>query len=323
MAPPRRSHEPDPDLRAHAIRLLSRGLSQAEVARQVGVSREAVRQWVALYMQGGIAALAPRPRGKRSRVKADAAAPLFEKMNENPGAFGLERRWGIQDARRVIDEELGVRLSPQRIHALLLKLGYRFVAGVGWRQQVREKHPPVAPWGFRRDRDGRLVPDPEERRITAIVRLAYVQGLTLPEIVAMLRKKKKTGRTGKPIGTTRVFEMIHGKPPRRRTRESEPPGVPRSATRLRARSLAAVVSRHVETALERASFLRLEDGSYGAMVPGLRGILATGADVEECRASLARVVEGWRKLADGLERRHHARGVDAGGLRAQEPEGSA
>jgi transposase len=48
--------------RLKAGRLLSKGISQAEVARRAEVSRETVRRWADKLSQGGVAALKNAPK---------------------------------------------------------------------------------------------------------------------------------------------------------------------------------------------------------------------------------------------------------------------
>jgi predicted RNase H-like HicB family nuclease len=64
-----------------------------------------------------------------------------------------------------------------------------------------------------------------------------------------------------------------------------------------------MIRRYLDAALARARYTELEDGSYGAEVRGLRGVIATGATLEECRKSLQEVVEEWIlvRVARGLE----------------------
>ena len=50
--------------RLRAARLLSKGVSQAEVARQVGVSRQTVSTWAARLEAEGQSALKARPVGR-------------------------------------------------------------------------------------------------------------------------------------------------------------------------------------------------------------------------------------------------------------------
>ena len=57
-----------------------------------------------------------------------------------------------------------------------------------------------------------------------------------------------------------------------------------------------VLSDYVQTALKLAEYDTLEDGSYVATVEGLRGVIAIGDSIEECRRDLIEVIEGWIAL---------------------------
>ena len=63
-----------------------------------------------------------------------------------------------------------------------------------------------------------------------------------------------------------------------------------------------MITKYLSKALERARYEVLEDGSFCATVPGLRGVVALGRGVEECRRELADVVEEWIlvRVARGL-----------------------
>ena len=52
-------------------------------------------------------------------------------------------------------------------------------------------------------------------------------------------------------------------------------------------------SEYVQAALARAEREPIEKGEYCATVPGLRGVIATGITIEECRKDLIEVLEGW------------------------------
>jgi len=54
-----------------------------------------------------------------------------------------------------------------------------------------------------------------------------------------------------------------------------------------------MISRYVATALERARYRLVDDGTFAATVRGLRGVIATGATLEACRRELAEVIEEW------------------------------
>lgn|SRR6266540_2441029 len=63
-----------------------------------------------------------------------------------------------------------------------------------------------------------------------------------------------------------------------------------------------MIRQYLEAALRRARYDKLEDGTFYAEVPRLRGVIATGQTLEECRNQLAEVVEEWVlvRVARGL-----------------------
>ncbi len=67
------------------------------------------------------------------------------------------------------------------------------------------------PWGYRLGEDKKtLVPDEREQDVIAVVRAMRQSGRKIREIVEALRDMGVVGRNGKPVGATRVFEMIQG-----------------------------------------------------------------------------------------------------------------
>ncbi len=54
-----------------------------------------------------------------------------------------------------------------------------------------------------------------------------------------------------------------------------------------------MIRHYVEEVLRNACYDRLEDGTFYGEVPRLRGVLATGETLEECRNQLGEVVEEW------------------------------
>lgn len=57
--------------------------------------------------------------------------------------------------------------------------------------------------------------------------------------------------------------------------------------------LVAMIRRYLDEALRRATYDKLEDGTFVAEVADLKGILATGDTLEACREELAEVIEEW------------------------------
>lgn len=58
-------------------------------------------------------------------------------------------------------------------------------------------------------------------------------------------------------------------------------------------TVVCVITKYIAKALERAVYERVERGAFCATVRGLRGVIATGNSIEECRHDLAEVVEEW------------------------------
>jgi predicted RNase H-like HicB family nuclease len=65
---------------------------------------------------------------------------------------------------------------------------------------------------------------------------------------------------------------------------------------------------YIGAALRLAKYQTLEDSTYMATVESLRGVIAVGDTVEECRSDLIQVIEGW--IALGLRMGHHIPSID-------------
>jgi transposase len=107
------------------VAMVTQGASQAEVARQLDVSREAVRQWVLAYRAGGPAGLAPRPRRKEGRVPI---AEVGRALRAQRGAPLTTPR-----VREIIARAHGVVYSASSVRAILRRLGYSYDREQGWR----------------------------------------------------------------------------------------------------------------------------------------------------------------------------------------------
>jgi predicted RNase H-like HicB family nuclease len=54
-----------------------------------------------------------------------------------------------------------------------------------------------------------------------------------------------------------------------------------------------MIAQYIDAAMELAEFELMENGRYFADIPACEGVWAEGANVEECRAQLPEVLEGW------------------------------
>jgi predicted RNase H-like HicB family nuclease len=65
---------------------------------------------------------------------------------------------------------------------------------------------------------------------------------------------------------------------------------------------------YIASALRHAKYETLEDGTFMATVEGLRGVIAVGDTIEECREDLIQAIEGW--IALGLRMGHSIPSID-------------
>jgi len=112
-----------------AARLLKDGVSEAEVARRVGVHRQSVNRWAKQLAAGGRAALKRAPRtGRPPQLSPGDLRRIERGLRRGPEALGY--RTGLWTAWRVadlIERECGVVYST--VHA------WRILRAVGWTPQ--------------------------------------------------------------------------------------------------------------------------------------------------------------------------------------------
>jgi transposase-like protein len=60
-------------LRVWAVRWVIGGQRKSEVARRLGITRQTLDSWMARHQQGGMEALAARPRGRTKNGGSDRA----------------------------------------------------------------------------------------------------------------------------------------------------------------------------------------------------------------------------------------------------------
>ena len=112
--------------RLRAGRLLLKGVSQAEVARRVGVARSTVCGWAKRLERGGLDAL--RSRGLRGRPRSLSDADLRElKRVLLKGALAsgfATELWTLGRIRKVVADRFGVRLSESQISRILSEMGF-------------------------------------------------------------------------------------------------------------------------------------------------------------------------------------------------------
>lgn len=127
-----------------AVELLkTRKMSQGQIARQLGVSRQCVSRWAGRLMRGGTVALRARSKpGRKPRLDATQWQELLGLRQEGALAHGFtNERWSLSRIAWFISERFGVHYHPHY-------LGERLKAS-GWSVQK--------PAVYARERDEELV----------------------------------------------------------------------------------------------------------------------------------------------------------------------
>jgi transposase len=107
--------------------LLRQGrLSQAEIARQLGVSRASVCRWAATLAQQGRRALEARPiPGRSPRLDEKAWGRLGRLLDRGAVAAGFAtERWTLDRIAAVIEREFGVHYHPRYLERPLKAHGF-------------------------------------------------------------------------------------------------------------------------------------------------------------------------------------------------------
>jgi transposase len=110
--------------RLQAVLLAKRGWTASHIAASLGCSPRSVKNWVAQYNRGGIAALREGPRSGRPRRLDPVHYPRLKERIEAPplpedGVCTLR----AADVRRIIEQEFGVLMGRQAVYDLLHRLG--------------------------------------------------------------------------------------------------------------------------------------------------------------------------------------------------------
>ncbi|MFN8428254.1 MAG: IS630 family transposase [Anaerolineales bacterium] len=108
-------------------RLLKAGkLSQAEIARQLGVSRATVSEWAKIVETKGIGGLRKRKAaGSSSKLNMQQKQKLKHLLDRGALANGFPTdRWTLERVRQLIQQKFEVVYHPNYLNRLLRKLGF-------------------------------------------------------------------------------------------------------------------------------------------------------------------------------------------------------
>ena len=112
--------------RIEAGRLFAEGLSPAEAARRLGVTRQATNGWFRLWKAHGVEALRGTGRtGRKRRLSEEDLRRLEALLIEGPQAHGYPTNlWTLRRIASVVQKEFGVSYHPGHVWKLLRQLGW-------------------------------------------------------------------------------------------------------------------------------------------------------------------------------------------------------
>ena len=101
-------------------------LSQAEIARRLGISRTTVSDWAKTIEAKGIKGLRKRKAaGSASKLSAEQKQKLKKMLDRGALVYGFPTdRWTLERVRQLIQEECKVSYHRNYLNRLLRKLGY-------------------------------------------------------------------------------------------------------------------------------------------------------------------------------------------------------
>lgn len=112
--------------RQRAWELQQQGWLQKDIATALGVTKGAVSQWLKRGREGGVAALAARPRpGARPRLSTEQRAQVPALLAQGAPAFGFRGDvWTCKRVAAVIERRFGVHYHPEHVRRVLRQVGW-------------------------------------------------------------------------------------------------------------------------------------------------------------------------------------------------------
>jgi len=129
----RRDFEALEQRRLQAARLLRKGVSQSEVAREVGVHRQSVSRWARQLERKGRSGLKRAGRaGRKPRLGARDRARIAQALKRGPEHLGYDTGlWTAARVAHLIEQECGVQYHPGHVWRLLRQLGWSYQRPTG------------------------------------------------------------------------------------------------------------------------------------------------------------------------------------------------
>jgi transposase len=112
--------------RKQAAKMFRQGKSQADVARELEVSRQSVSRWYHDWQSGGAGALRAAGRaGRLPQLDAKDLGNVERRLTKGPLENGYPTdMWTLQRVAEVIESETGVTYHPGHVWRILRQMGW-------------------------------------------------------------------------------------------------------------------------------------------------------------------------------------------------------
>lgn len=109
-----------------AVALLEQGMTQAAVARELGVTASAVSQWHTARKRDGVEALAAKPHpGPTPKLTPTQMRRLEKMLVQGPTRHGYATElWTCKRVAELIEKRFGVRYDTSGVWHLLNRIGW-------------------------------------------------------------------------------------------------------------------------------------------------------------------------------------------------------
>ena len=141
----RRDYEQMEERRLEGAKLLEAGVSQAEVARQLGVKRQSVHEWTKLMAAKGEKGLERVRTGRKPRLNTVQLAQLAVHLQNGPQVHGYATAlWTTERIAKLIHRQFGVRYHRDHVGRLLGQMGWSCQRPTGRARERKEEE--IAHW---------------------------------------------------------------------------------------------------------------------------------------------------------------------------------
>jgi transposase len=111
--------------RFRAVQLARLGWVHRDIADALGISEQAVSQWLAHFAASGVQGLVSHPHGGQAKLTDAKKALIPDFLWHGPEAYGFEGEfWTCARVAKILHEELGVSYHKHHVARILRSLGW-------------------------------------------------------------------------------------------------------------------------------------------------------------------------------------------------------